>query len=299
MSKIQIEHLATEKSNPESINLDELTPLEIVRLMNREDAKVASAIEERLPQIAKAVELIIEALKEGGRVIYFGAGTSGRLAVIDASECPPTFSTTNEFIGIIAGGDGALRKSVEGAEDSDKLAIENLMDIKLSKKDIAIGIAASGRTPYVIGGLNYAGNIGAKTITISCNPNSEIGKLANVAIDVEVGPEVLTGSTRLKAGTAQKMILNMLSTASMVSFGKVYGNLMVDVNPSNIKLVERAKKIIMQTTGCTADTALDVLEKSDNKVKTAIVMIATSCSKDEANEKLHRANGFIRKALAE
>jgi len=299
MSKIQIEHLTTEKCNPESINLDELTPLEIVRLMNREDAKVASAVEDRLPQIAKAVELIIEALKEGGRVIYFGAGTSGRLAVIDASECPPTFSTTNEFIGIIAGGDGALRKSVEGAEDSDKLAIENLMDMKLSKKDIAIGIAASGRTPYVIGGLNYASNIGAKTITISCNPNSEIGKLANVAIDVEVGPEVLTGSTRLKAGTAQKMVLNMLSTASMVSFGKVYGNLMVDVNPSNIKLVERAKKIIMQTTGCTSDTALDVLEKSDNKVKTAIVMIATNCSKDEANEKLHRANGFIRKALAE
>lgn len=299
MTKIQIEHLTTEKRNPESMHLDELTPLEIVRLMNREDAKVALAVEKQLQQIAKAVELIIGALKEGGRVIYFGAGTSGRLAVIDASECPPTFSTTDEFIGIIAGGDGALRKAVEGAEDSDKLAVENLMDLKLRKTDVAIGIAASGRTPYVLGGLKYASDIGAKTISISCNPHSEIGKLANVAIDVEVGPEILTGSTRLKAGTAQKMVLNMLSTASMVGFGKVYGNLMVDVNPSNIKLVERAKNIIMQVTGCNTDTALEILEKSDKRAKTAIIMIAANCSKDEANEKLYKADGFIRKALAE
>ena len=296
MNHVKIDHLTTEKRNPLTMDLDQLSAFEVVALMNQEDAKVALAVNEQLPVIAQAVELITKHLKLGGRVIYFGAGTSGRLGVIDASECPPTFSTTDEFIGIIAGGDGALRKAVEGAEDSASLGIEDLKKLSITSQDVIIGIAASGRTPYVLGGLDYAKTIGAKTVTVSCNPNSEIGKVADIAIDVEVGPEVLTGSTRLKAGTAQKMVLNMLSTASMVGFGKVYGNLMVDVNPSNLKLIERAKKIIMQAAPCDLHTATQALVDSGNKVKTAIVMVKLKCSKEEADEKLKAADGFIRKA---
>lgn len=297
MSQVKIDHLTTEKRNPLTMELDQLSPLEIVSLMNQEDAKVAMAIRDQLPTVAKAVEMITNQLKQGGRVIYFGAGTSGRLGVIDASECPPTFSTENEFIGIIAGGDGALRKAVEGAEDSVSLGVEDLRNLSINEKDVIIGIAASGRTPYVLGGLGYAKSIGAKTVTVSCNPNSDIGKVADIAIDVEVGPEVLTGSTRLKAGTAQKMVLNMLSTASMVGYGKVYGNLMVDVNPSNLKLIERAKKIIMQAAECDLKIATQALNDSGNKVKTAIVMIKLHCSREDAEEKLRKSDGFIRKAL--
>ena len=297
MNQVKIDHLITEKRNPLTMDLDQLSALEVVSLMNQEDAKVAIAVSEKLPLIAQAVELITKQLKFGGRVVYFGAGTSGRLGVIDASECPPTFSTSDEFIGIIAGGDGALRKAVEGAEDSASLGVEDLKKLSITERDVIVGIAASGRTPYVLGGLDYAKSIGAKTVTVSCNPNSEIGKIADIAIDVEVGPEVLTGSTRLKAGTAQKMVLNMLSTASMVGFGKVYGNLMVDVNPSNLKLIERAKSIIMQAVPCDIATATQALNDSGNKVKTAIVMIKLNCSKEEADEKLKAADGFVRRAI--
>jgi N-acetylmuramic acid 6-phosphate etherase len=297
MSQVKIDHLTTEKRNPLTMDLDQLSAFEVVSLMNKEDAKVAYAVENQLPVIAQAVEMITNQLKLGGRVIYFGAGTSGRLGVIDASECPPTFSTTDEFIGIIAGGDGALRKAVEGAEDSVSLGVEDLKKLCITDRDVIVGIAASGRTPYVLGGLDYAKSVGAKSVSVSCNPNSDIGKVADIAIDVEVGPEVLTGSTRLKAGTAQKMVLNMLSTASMVGFGKVYGNLMVDVNPSNLKLIERAKKIIMQAASCDLETATQVLADSGNKVKTAIVMVKLKCSKEDAEERLKKADGFIRIAV--
>jgi N-acetylmuramic acid 6-phosphate etherase len=297
MSKVRINHLKTEERNPLSMQLDQMSPLEIVTLMNQEDAKVAIAVNEHLPTIARAVELITQQLKKGGRVIYFGAGTSGRLGVIDASECPPTFSTTDEFIGIIAGGDRALRMTMEGAEDLPSLGVEDLKKLSITNKDVIIGIAASGRTPYVLGGLEYAKSIQAKTISISCNMDSDIGKIADIAIDIEVGPEVLSGSTRLKAGTAQKLVLNMLSTASMVGYGKVYGNLMVDVSLSSSKLVERAKNIIMQVTYCDMETATQALANSGNKVKTAIMMIKLQCTRSEAEKKLKDSDGFIRKTI--
>ena len=219
------------------------------------------------------------------------------MGVMDASECPPPFSTTDEITGIIAGGDEALRRTFEGAEDISSSGAEDLRKFSLTKEDIVIGIAASGRTPYVIGGLDYARSIDAKTISLSCNLNSDIAKITDIAIEIEVGPEVLTGSTRLKAGTAQKMVLNMLSTAAMVGYGKVYGNLMVDVNPSSLKLVERAKNIVMQVTSCDIDTAIQTLEDSNYKIKTAIVMIKLQCSKEEAELKLNAADGFVRNAI--
>lgn len=297
MSKFVVSHLKTEERNPLSMQLDQMSAIEIVTLMNQEDAKIALAVREQLPAIAEAVELITKQLKVGGRVIYLGAGTSGRMGVMDASECPPTFSTTDEIIGIIAGGDEALRRTFEGAEDISSSGAEDLRKFSLTKEDIVIGIAASGRTPYVIGGLDYARSIDAKTISLSCNLNSDIAKITDIAIEIEVGPEVLTGSTRLKAGTAQKMVLNMLSTAAMVGYGKVYGNLMVDVNPSSLKLVERAKNIVMQVTSCDIDTAIQALEDSNYKIKTAIVMIKLQCSKEEAELKLNAADGFVRNAI--
>ncbi len=265
--------------------------------MNDEDQKVAIAVQKELPKIAQAIEIIVKQLNQKGRVIYFGAGTSGRLAVLDASECPPTFSTTNEFIALIAGGTGAVKSAMEGAEDSETLIVEELKALKFSSKDVAVGIAASGRTPYVLSGLKYAREIGAYTISISCNSDSLLSKISDVGIEVEVGPEVLTGSTRLKAGTAIKMILNMLSTASMVQMGKVYGNLMVDLNPSNIKLIDRAKRIIMQATGVNEKTAHTALYDANLKVKVAIVMIKKKCCASDAISYLERANGFVSKAL--
>lgn len=292
-----IEQLVTEKPNPNTQRLDELSPLEIVQIMNEEDQKVALAVNKELPKIAQAIEVIVNQLNQKGRVIYFGAGTSGRLGILDASECPPTFSTTNEFIALIAGGNSAVKSAVEGAEDSETLIIEELKAIKFTSKDVAIGIAASGRTPYVISGLKYAKSLGAHTVSISCNPDSMLSKVSDVGIDVEVGPEVLTGSTRLKAGTATKMVLNMLSTASMVQMGKVYGNLMVDLNPSNIKLIDRAKRIIMQATGVNEKAAHTALYDANLKVKVAIVMIKKNCSASDAINKLERSNGFVSKAL--
>ena len=269
----KISHLTTETRNPKSSELDTLSSLEIIQIMNEEDHKVAQAINQQLPNISQAVDIIVNQLNEGGRVIYFGAGTSGRLGVLDASECPPTFSSTDEFIGIIAGGDKALRVPIEGAEDSLTLCVEDLKKLNLTSKDVAIGLAASGRTPYCIGGLEYAKTLGCHTISVTCNPNSKMSQIAEIGIDIEVGPEVLTGSTRLKSGSAQKMVLNMLSTASMVRYGKVYGNLMVDVSPTNEKLVKRAVKIVMDATGCDEVLAEKKLQEAHLKPKCAIVMI--------------------------
>ncbi|MDM5189437.1 N-acetylmuramic acid 6-phosphate etherase [Bacillus sp. DX4.1] len=293
-----LENLTTETRNEKTMNLDEMSTIEFLTVMNEEDAKVADGVKLELPQIAKAVEAIVEAKRKGGRLIYIGAGTSGRIGLLDAVECPPTFGTEpEEVVGLIAGGEKAFIKAVEGAEDSEELGIQDLKDINLTNKDIVVGIAASGRTPYVIGGLEYANSIGAQTVAVSCNKGSAIGKKANIAIEVNNGPEVLTGSTRLKSGTSQKLICNMLSTASMVGIGKVYGNLMVDVQLTNKKLVERAKRIVMEATSCDYETAELYLAKADNKPKIAIVMILTGFSKEEAVQRLEETQGFIRQAI--
>ncbi|MDM5155928.1 N-acetylmuramic acid 6-phosphate etherase [Bacillus sp. DX1.1] len=293
-----LENLTTETRNEKTMNLDEMSTIEFLTVMNEEDAKVAEGVKLELPQIAKAVEAIVEAKRKGGRLIYIGAGTSGRIGLLDAVECPPTFGTEpEEVVGLIAGGEKAFIKAVEGAEDSEELGIQDLKDIHLTNKDIVVGIAASGRTPYVIGGLEYANSIGAQTVAVSCNKGSAIGKKANIAIEVNNGPEVLTGSTRLKSGTSQKLVCNMLSTASMVGVGKVYGNLMVDVQLTNKKLVERAKRIVMEATSCDYETAELYLAKADNKPKIAIVMILTGFSKEEAVQRLEETQGFIRQAV--
>ncbi len=293
-----LENLTTEKRNTKTMNLDEMSIVDLLTVMNEEDAKVSEAVKVEIPNIAKAVEAIIEAKMNGGRLIYIGAGTSGRIGLLDAVECPPTFGTdSSEVVGLIAGGEKAFIKAVEGAEDSFDFGVDDLKSINLTTKDIVVGIAASGRTPYVIGGLEYANELGAKTIAVCCNKGSEVGKVANIAIEVENGPEVLTGSTRLKAGTSQKLICNMLSTASMVGVGKVYGNLMVDVQLTNEKLVERAKRIIMEATGCDYEIAENYLVSADNKPKVAIVMILTGFSKEEAISKLEENKGFVRKTI--
>lgn len=298
--KTMLEHLTTETRNKKTMNLDELTTLELLEVMNEEDQKVALAVKQEIPQITKAVEAIKMAIKQGGRLIYMGAGTSGRIGLLDAVECPPTFGTSpEEVVGLIAGGDNAFIKAVEGAEDNEELGKQDLLDIKLTAKDIVVGIAASGRTPYVIGGLEYANSIGTPTIALSCNKESAIGKIANIAIEVVNGPEILTGSTRLKAGTSQKLICNMLSTASMIGTGKVYGNLMVDVQLTNEKLVERAKRIVMDATECDAETAEDILKQADHKPKIAIVMLLAGLSKEEAVQRLEVSKGFVRQAIKE
>jgi len=289
--------LSTEGRNPRSMDLDKMSPLEIVSLMNDEDNRVIEGVKAQLPNISKGVELMTQTIKHGGRVLYFGAGTSGRLGVLDASECMPTFGTKDEVQGIMAGGDYALRNAVEGIEDSESAIIEDLKKLNASSKDCFVAIAASGRTPYCISGLKYAKELGAKSIAISANPNSKMSAFADVSIDVFIGQEVLTGSTRLKSGTAQKMVLNMLSTATMVGLGKVYSNLMVDVIPVNIKLFDRAKRIVMNATECTLEVAEKALEETNMRPKPAIVMIKTGCSKEEAFKRLEKAEGFIRKAI--
>ena len=289
--------LSTEGRNPRSMDLDKMSPLEIVSLMNDEDNRVIEGVKAQLPNISKGVELMTQTIKHGGRVLYFGAGTSGRLGVLDASECMPTFGTKDEVQGIMAGGDYALRNAVEGIEDSETAIIEDLKKLNANSKDCFVAIAASGRTPYCISGLKYAKELGAKSIAISANPNSKMSAFADVSIDVFIGQEVLTGSTRLKSGTAQKMVLNMLSTATMVGLGKVYSNLMVDVIPVNIKLFDRAKRIVMNATECTLEVAEKALEETNMRPKPAIVMIKTGCSKEEAFKRLEKAEGFIRKAI--
>ncbi len=295
---IDLSKLTTESRNPDTMSLDEMTPIEIARIMNREDETVIKAIEEVIPQIAQAIGWAAESLKAGGRIIYVGAGTSGRLGVLDAVECPPTFGVPPQMVvGLIAGGEKAFVEAVEGAEDSETLCEEELKSIGLLKEDIVIGLAASGRTPYVIYGLRYARSIGCKTVAISCNRDSAIGKEAMLAIEPVTGPEVLTGSTRLKAGTAQKMVLNMISTGSMIGIGKVYQNLMVDVRQSNEKLVVRSQNIVMTATGCEREEAKAVLEQADGHVKTAVIMILSDCNAKEAREKLLKAGGNVRQAL--
>lgn len=297
MDKVKIDHLKTESRNSKTLNLDTMSTMELIGIMNEEDQKVIDTIKEALPQIEKCIQLVIQALNHNGRLIYMGAGTSGRLGILDAVECVPTFSTTDEVIGIIAGGNTAFVKAVEGAEDSEELAAKDLDEINISERDVVVAIAASGRTPYAIGALKHAKCFKAKCVSITCNKNSKLAEYADVAIEVDAGPEVLTGSTRLKAGTCQKMILNMISTASMVGIGKVYGNLMVDMKATNLKLVERAKRIVMESTGCDMDTAANTLELTEFNSKVAIVMILTGITKEDACDRISQNNGFIRKCI--
>lgn len=298
MEKINLDNLTTERRNEETFGLDEMSVVEACQKMNLEDQKVASAVEKELSSIEAVIEQTIQSFNKGGRLIYMGAGTSGRLGVLDAAECVPTFGVDpGMVIGLIAGGEKAMTLAVEGAEDSKELGAEDLKNLSLSDKDLVVGIAASGRTPYVIGGLDYAAKIGATTATISCNKQAEISKHAQFPIEVDCGPEFLTGSTRLKSGTAQKLILNMISTISMIGIGKVYNNLMVDVKPTNEKLIERSKRIIMQATETDYETAAKYFEEADQNVKLAIVMILTDSNKVEATAKLADARGFVKKTM--
>ncbi|SLM62089.1 MULTISPECIES: N-acetylmuramic acid 6-phosphate etherase [Dickeya] len=290
--------LISERRNPASLHLDTLSTLEMVTLFNQEDQRVPQAIRDVLPAIAQAVDAAAACLKAGGRLIYQGAGTSGRLGVLDASECPPTFGVSpDRVIGLIAGGPGALLKAVEGAEDSAPLGEADLVALDLHPRDMVIGLAASGRTPYVIGGLRYARRIGCRTAAISCNPHSPIAQEASIAISPEVGAEVLTGSTRLKSGTAQKLVLNMISTGAMVRLGKVYQNLMVDMKATNVKLIDRACRIVMDATGIDRHSAEHYLRQTDYDVKPAIVMVVIGCEAPEARQRLQASNGYLRDAL--
>jgi len=297
---INLGALVSESRNPETMNLDEMSTLELVTCFNREDRKVPEAIHRVLPEIALAVDCAATSLKEGARLIYLGAGTSGRLGVLDASECPPTFGVPHGVVvGLIAGGPGAMLKAVEGAEDNETLGVEDLKNLNLTAKDTVVGLAASGRTPYVIGALRYATKLGCATVAISCNPDSPIAGEANIAISPVVGPEALTGSTRLKSGTAQKLVLNMISTGAMVKTGKVYQNLMVDVKATNIKLVDRACRIVVEATGAAREAAELALSQTDFEVKPAILMLLAGIDAQQATARLTKHNGFLRAALAD
>lgn len=290
--------LTTEQRNKGSENLDRLSTIEILQCMNDEDQTVPAVVGKNLDVIAQAVDLISAQMAQGGRLFYVGAGTSGRLGILDASECPPTFGTAPELVqGIIAGGDHAIREAIEGAEDDTELGRDDLVQRRLQPEDVVVGIAASGRTPYVIGALTYAKTVGAKTIALSCNSPSRIGALADIAIEIPVGPEVLTGSTRLKAGTAQKLVLNMLTTATMVKLGKVYGNLMVDVQATNEKLRTRSLNIIRDVTGVDKETATRTYRAASGNVKVAIVMLLADVSEEVATKSLDANGGRIRQAL--
>ncbi len=297
MKAIDLDKLTTERRNNDTFDLDQMTVAEALGKMNREDHKVAEAVKQQLPAIQPVIEAAVAAFEKGGRLIYIGAGTSGRLGVLDAAECVPTFGVDPGLvIGLIAGGQEAMTVAVEGAEDDPDLGKTDLQKLALTAKDLVIGIAASGRTPYVIGGLDYATQIGATTASIACNPEAEISQHATFPVEVDCGPEFLTGSTRLKAGSAQKMILNMISTIAMIGIGKVYNNLMVDVRPTNEKLIERSKRIIMEATDADYDTAAIYFEAADKNVKLAIVMLLTGAPKVEAKRRLQAAKGFVRKA---
>lgn len=291
--------LITEQRNPHSMEVDCLSALEIVTLMNTEDKQVPLAVERVLPQIAQAVEAVVKAFQCGARLVYLGAGTSGRLGVLDASECLPTFGVHNEMVkGIIAGGEPAIRYPVEGAEDNSNAAVTDLQAIDFNAKDVLVGIAASGRTPYVLSALGYAKQLGAITVSIASNPNSPMAQTADIAIDTLVGAEVLTGSSRLKSGTAQKLVLNMISTASMILLGKCYENLMVDVQASNEKLKARAVRIVMQATECDETIAEQTLTIAEQNAKLAIMILLSGLEKDEAQALLEKEKGQLRKALA-
>lgn len=286
--------MITEQRNPNSMQIDRASALEIVQLINNEDKLVPLAIEKCLPQIAQAVEKIVAAFQQGGRLVYMGAGTSGRLGVLDASECPPTYGVSPEMVvGLIAGGERALRHPIEGAEDNREQGKLDLQAIEFSAKDVLVGIAASGRTPYVLGGLDYAKELGAVTISIASNPNSAMATLADIAIETLVGAEVLTGSSRMKSGTAQKLVLNMLTTASMILMGKCYQNLMVDVQASNEKLRARAIRIVMQATECSKETAEKMLQTAEGNAKLAIMMILGNLDKESAVKILQENQGKL------
>ncbi|MDE3985653.1 N-acetylmuramic acid 6-phosphate etherase [Glaesserella parasuis] len=286
--------LITEQHNPNSMQIDTLSAYEIVQIINNEDKQVPLVIEKVLPQIAQAVEKIVEAFQQGGRLVYIGAGTSGRLGVLDASECPPTFGVSPEMVkGIIAGGERALRHPIEGAEDNKEAGKQDLQAVEFSQKDVLVGIAPSGRTPYVLGALAYAKQLGATTVSIASNPNSAMSQIADIVIDTVVGAEVLTGSSRMKSGTAQKLVLNMLTTASMILIGKCYQNLMVDVQASNQKLVARAIRIVMQATECSREIAETTLVLAENNAKLAIMMILADLDKDGAEQLLSQQQGKI------
>lgn len=296
--KINLNQMVTESRNPASEQIDTLSTLEMLTIINNEDQKVPLAVKATLPQIAELVDKVAAAFSQGGRLIYSGAGTSGRLGILDASECPPTYGTPHEQVmGLIAGGHQAILKAVENAEDSQEMGAQDLRDIHFSSLDILVGIAASGRTPYVLGALAYAKSQGALVAAISCNPESEIGQIADIVIEPEVGPEVVTGSSRMKAGTAQKLVLNMITTGAMIRSGKVYGNLMVDVEATNAKLLQRQTKIVVEATGCSYEEAELALSDCQRHCKTAILMVLSGLPADEASALLTEHRGFIRNAL--
>ncbi|WP_198416163.1 N-acetylmuramic acid 6-phosphate etherase [Cryobacterium cheniae] len=290
--------LGTETANDRTTDLDTMSVADLLTVMNQEDRTVPVAVAAALPAIESAVDAIVGARRRGGRLIYLGAGTSGRLGVLDAVECPPTFGTDpGEVLGLIAGGERAFLKAVEGAEDDPDLAVNDLRAVGLTDVDVLVGIAASGRTPYVIGGLDYARRVGAATVSVACNRGAEISRHADVAIEVDTGPEVLTGSTRLKAGSAQKLVCNMLSTASMIRTGKVFHNLMVDVQPTNAKLVDRARRIVSAATGADPDTAAAAIDQAGGHAKTAVVMLLTDTDFPMATARLEQAHGDVRTAI--
>ncbi|MGL4451045.1 MAG: N-acetylmuramic acid 6-phosphate etherase [Sarcina sp.] len=298
MRSVNLEGLTTEMRNESTLDIDTVKTLELVKRINDEDKKVALAVEKELPKIAEAIDEIFKGVKKGGRLIYIGAGTSGRLGILDASECPPTFGVSEEFVqGIIAGGTEAIFRAKEGVEDSSEEGEKSLRAININSNDSIVGLAASGRTPFVLGGLGYANSVGATTIAISCNKNSKIGQVAKISIEPSVGAEVVTGSTRLKAGTAQKLILNMLSTSVMIKLGKVYSNLMVDLKPSNEKLIERSKNILCEATGISYEKSEEVLLKTNFDVKLAIFIVLSNLDIDEAKERLKSCDGYISEAM--
>ncbi len=294
-----ISELSTEKRNMRTMKLDEMTPYQIISIMNEEDHNVVEAVHQALPQIEKTIQWTTQSLQSGGRILYIGAGTSGRIGILDAVECPPTFGVSyNMVVGVIAGGQEAFVKAKEGAEDDPELGKKDLQAQQLTAKDVVIGLAASGRTPYVIGALRYARELGSKTVAISNNKEAPISAEADLAIELLTGPEVLTGSTRLKAGTAEKMVLNMISTASMVGIGKVYENLMVDVRQSNEKLVIRSENIVMEAVGCTREEARKNLKEVDGKTKLAITKMLLGCDAVTAGESLKQAGGKVKAAIS-
>ena len=296
---VELQKIATEQRNPNTVNIDTLSTLDMVKLINQEDHRVAEAVALVTDKIAEAVDVIAARLSTGGRLIYCGAGTSGRLGILDAVECPPTYSTDPETVqALMAGGYGAIFKAVEGAEDSKELGKTDMQGIGFSGKDVLVGIAASGRTPYVLGCMEYAKELGAPTVAVTCCPGSILDSFADIGIAPAPGPEVVTGSTRMKSGTAQKMVLNTLSTGAMIKLGKVYGNLMVDVKPSNEKLVRRCVTIVCSATDCAEAEAVEALEQCGYHPKTAIVMILRSVDAETADRLLEAAGGRIAKVLA-
>ena len=295
---VELQKIATEQRNPNTMNIDTLSTLDMMKLINREDHRVADAVGEVTDKIAQAVDVIAEKLAAGGHLIYCGAGTSGRLGILDAVECPPTYSTDPETVqALMAGGYGAIFKAVEGAEDSKELGVQDMQNIHFSQKDVLVGIAASGRTPYVRGCMEYAKQLGAPTVAVTCCPGSELDQFADIGIAPAPGPEVVTGSTRMKSGTAQKMVLNMLSTGAMIKLGKVYGNLMVDVKPSNEKLIRRCVTIVCSAAECSEEEATKALEDCDYRPKVAIVMVLRSVDAETACAMLQKAEGRIAKVL--